>query len=303
MSKARKPPGRSVSLVNGYARRAAIDRNTRFLMTGGRAPHLWELPSGRLRFALPMTGMPDYYADWDIALTPDGKHAVASYSDSNLRVWDTASGEEVLRWNTGSLTSATGMDVTCDRVLIGCRWQKELSCYQLRTGQQLLRVKARTSATETVALSEDGRFALSGGGDKRVHLWDLGAGQRLAELPGHTGRVMAVRFGSGGETAVSASADRTVGVWDLKKGTRMMTLTGPSRIINCVAISADGRRVAAGDRDLKVHVWTLADGHHRVFDGHSDSVIAVAFTTSGKAVVSVDQRGQVWTWDLTAVEG
>jgi WD40 repeat protein len=299
MPTAPKPPGRVVALVNGYARRAVIDRRGRFVMTGGRLPHLWELPSGRLRHALPLTGMPSYYADWDIALTPDGKRALASYSDSNLRVWDTASGAEVLRWATRPLTSATGMDATNEWVLIGCRWLKVLQLYELRTGSELLLLKARTSATETVALSEDGRRALSGGGDKRVHLWDLDAGQRLAELSGHTGRVMAVRFAPGGKKAVSASADRTVSVWDLKTGTRLATLTGPTRIMDCLAVSPDGRRVAAGDRDGKVHVWTLADGRGRVLDGHEDTVIAVAFTTDGRAVVSVDQRGLVRTAGLT----
>jgi hypothetical protein len=162
MERARKPPSRVVSLADGYAYRAVIDRGTRLVMTGGPTPHLWELHSGRLRHALPLAGMPSYYAYWDIALTPDGKRALGSYSDDSLRVWDTASGEEVLRWDTG--TVATGMDVTRDRVLVGCRWQKVLMCYVLRTGRELIRMKARTSATEAVALSEDGRLGLSGGG-------------------------------------------------------------------------------------------------------------------------------------------
>jgi hypothetical protein len=40
-----------------------------------------------------------------------------------------------------------------------------------------------------------------------------------------------------------------------------------------------------------------------VLDSHSDTVIAVAFTPDGKALASVDQRGHVWIWDLTAPEG
>src|SRR5262249_46187807 len=153
-------------------------------------PQLWDVTLGRLRHALPLTGMPSYFADWDAALTPDGKLALASYSDYNLHLWDAESGEELQRWDTRMV--ATGLDAIGDRVLLGCRIYKALVCYELPTGRELFRAKTRTSATETVALSEDGLRALTGGGDKRVHLWDLGAGRRLAELSGHTGRVMAV---------------------------------------------------------------------------------------------------------------
>ena len=73
MSEPRKAPGREMSFAVGSTPRAVINCGARLLMTGGRIPHLWEFPSGRLRFALPLTGMPSYYADWDIALTADKK--------------------------------------------------------------------------------------------------------------------------------------------------------------------------------------------------------------------------------------
>src|SRR3954466_15893684 len=87
-------------LTNYYAYRTAFDRAANLLMASGAVPHLWDLTTGRMLRALPMRDFPGYYAAWDIALTPDGGRAVASFSnDHHVLVWDTASGKESLRWN------------------------------------------------------------------------------------------------------------------------------------------------------------------------------------------------------------
>jgi WD40 repeat protein len=283
-----------------YARETAVDRAGKLLLTGGLNPHLWDLSTGRLLRALPVTGFAGHYAAWAVALTPDGRRAIASYSDHSVRVWDTASGAEVLRWQAGGV--ATGMAVTGDRVLIGTRWLKLLILYDLATGAELWRAKTRTSGTEAVALSDDGRFGLSGGGDKKVRLWDLTAGRLVAEWAGHTGRVGCLRFGPGGTTAVSSGSDKTVRVWDLTAQTERTSFTGHARIVDCVAFAPDGRSVASGGRDLTVRVWDLTDAGGRCFRGHAANLTTLAYTPDSRTLVSVGCQ-DAWTWDLTAPPG
>jgi WD40 repeat protein len=284
--------------TNYYGYRTAIDRGAILLMASGTVPHLWDITTGRLLRALPITDFHDYYAAWDIALTPDGGRAVASFSSGhNVLVWDTASGEEMLRWNAKCV--ATGMAVTGDRALIGARISKLLLLHDLNTGAELFRVKTRTSATETVAISDDGRLGLSGGGDKRIRLWDLTAHRLVLELSGHTGPVQALDFGPGGKTAVSGASDKTVRVWDLDAGRELACFKGHTRIVDCVAFAPDGRSVASGARDLTVRVWNLADGGERCFRGHNDNLTTVAYKPDGQTLVSAGHR-DVWAWNLTA---
>jgi WD40 repeat protein len=285
--------------LNDYhASRTAFDRAVNLLMGSGHVPRIWDLGTGRLLRAFPITGFYDYYADWDIALTPDGGRAVASFSsDHHILVWDTASGEEVLRWKSGCV--ATGMAVTSDRALIGSSIRKLLALYDLTTGAELFRVKTRTSATETVAISNDGRLGLSGGGDTHVRLWDLAAGRLLLELSGHNGRVHALDFGPGGATAVSGGSDKTVRVWDLEAGRELACFKGHTRIVDCVAFAPDGRSVASGARDRTVRIWDLADGRERCFHGHNNNLTALAYKPEGQALVSAGHQ-DVWEWDLTA---
>ena len=48
-----------------------------------------------------------------------------------------------------------------------------------------------------VALSGDGRLAVSASADQTLKVWDLASGRELRTLAGHTDRVMAVAVTSG----------------------------------------------------------------------------------------------------------
>jgi WD40 repeat protein len=66
-----------------------------------------------------------------------------------------------------------------------------------------------------VAMSADGRVALSGSDDKTVRAWDLAGGSCLRTLTGHTDRVSSVALSADATVAVTGSDDQTVRVWVL----------------------------------------------------------------------------------------
>ena len=68
-----------------------------------------------------------------------------------------------------------------------------------------------------VAVSADGRTAVSGGSDGtvRVWVWDLAGTAAPRVLTGHGGPVWGVAVSADGRTAVSGGGDRTVRAWDL----------------------------------------------------------------------------------------
>ena len=69
-----------------------------------------------------------------------------------------------------------------------------------------------------MAVSADGRLALSGSADRTVKVWDLTSGQELRTLAGHAREVSSVAVSADGRLALSGSYDRTVKVWDLNSG-------------------------------------------------------------------------------------
>ncbi len=156
----------------------------------------------------------------------------------------------------------------------------------------------------TVALSPDGRRALSGSAseedaDGAVRLWDVATGKELRRLEGHTAGVMAVAFAPDGKRAASASDDHTVRLWDLATGKELKRLEGHSDHVNAVAFSPDGKRLISAGRDQTVRLWDAAAGTElKRFEGHTDSVRAVAYSPDGKYLLSGGFDGSVRLWDV-----
>ena len=124
-----------------------------------------------------------------------------------------------------------------------------------------------------VAVSADGRTAVSGGDDGTVRVWDLAGTAAPRVLTGHDGRVRAVAVSADGRTAVSGGADGTVRVWDLAGTAAPRVLTGHTGWVDAVAVSADGRTAVSGGGDGTVRVWDLAGtAAPRVLTGHTGPV-------------------------------
>ena len=96
-----------------------------------------------------------------------------------------------------------------------------------------------------MALTADGRHAVSGSWDNTLRVWDLETGQTIRTLEGHTGRVTSLALTADGRHAVSGSWDNTLRVWDLLSGECLASFTAEQKICSCAA-SPDGRRIVAG---------------------------------------------------------
>src|SRR4051812_21441417 len=90
--------------------------------------------------------------------------------------------------------------------------------WDLALGHCTALLEGHTGYVSSVAVTADGRAAVSGAWDKTVRVWDLALGHCTALLEGHTDEVRSVAVTADGRTAVSGSADHTVRVWDLALG-------------------------------------------------------------------------------------
>jgi WD40 repeat protein len=71
----------------------------------------------------------------------------------------------------------------------------------------------------SVAVTPDGKYVVSGSNDRTVRLWDRATGQEVRRFTGHEGRIISVAVTPDGRYVVSGSTDETHRVWyiaDLK---------------------------------------------------------------------------------------
>jgi WD40 repeat protein len=156
--------------------------------------------------------------------------------------------------------------------------------------------------TNGIAFSPDGRRLATTDATESVQVWDMEKGQALLSLRGHKGYVKIVTFSPDGGLLATCSVDGTVRLWDATNGQKVRTLRHSSRV-QCLAYSPDNRLLASGDADQKVKVWEAATGEEVLslprdtdLPGHTNYVIAVAFSSDGRRLASASWH-EVIVWD------
>jgi WD40 repeat protein len=170
----------------------------------------------------------------------------------------------------------------------------------LRESSALLRTLAgHTGGVNGVALSDDGRVAVSASEDGTLKVWDVESGAELRTLAGHTAAVRGVALSEDGRMAVSASADKTLKVWDVKSGAELRTLAGHRGAVNGAALSGDGRLAVSASDDKTLKVWDVVSGKKlRTLRGHKYEVTCTAISRDGRVAVSASEDATLKVWDV-----
>jgi cytochrome c len=148
-----------------------------------------------------------------------------------------------------------------------------------------------------VAVSADGRLALTGSFDQSAILWDLATGSAMKVLRFHQGAVNAaaavngVGFATGGE-------DGRIALWRGDAAEPARVIDGHKGPVAALAVSSDGSHIASASWDETLRVTSLADGGVRVLEGHKGPVNGVAFAPGGVVVsAGYDATLRIWPVD------
>ena len=183
---------------------------------------LWDADSGKRTQKL------DGPTDWQLCLafSRDGALLAAGGYEGRLRVWEVATGKNVLDV-PAQPAAAPGT------------------------------VAESASVIHSVVFSPDGKEVAAGCADARVHLFSVAGGKLLRSLAGHTSSVSALAYHPAGAVLISGSKDGTIRLWNAANGQLLKSLEGHTAWVQGVAVLEQGTRLASVGADRTVRLWDL----------------------------------------------
>jgi WD40 repeat protein len=314
----RRAGGRLRFTVAGHTRPVktlAFSRNGRLLVTGGQDEKvvLWDAATGREVRALPAR----YGPVEEVVFSPDGGRLAvlhsgvtfgggfASVMPAEVRVWEVASGRELLALQTHSANvSALAFSPDGERLFCG---GDALTVCDAHSGQLLLRVKLDRTIV-SLSFNRDGSLLAGARMDGGIWLFDARPTSELATPRAEPGWVNCVRFSGDGRRLVVGGNDCRVRLFDAADGRQLLAVRTENLYYPLsAAADATASRIAAGTtifaangqpQPAQVKVWDGSDGRELLtLGGHSGRLLGLAFGADGSRLATGGDDGLVKLWD------
>ena len=247
----------------------------------------------------------DYYFSYpwhpavdSVAFSPDGQHIVTGGGEQVARVWEVASGRELLTLSGhhGEILSVA-FSPDGQRIVTGSE-DHTAKVWEAASGRELLTIKGHILGILSVAFSPDGQRIITGSQDHTAKVWEAASGRKLLALKGHDAGIMSAVFSPDGQRIVTGSADNTAKVWEAASGRELLTIKGHGDGITFVAFSPDSQRIVTGSRDLTPQVWDVVTGRELLaFKELAGAVRSLAFSPDGRRIVTGCQDKTARVWD------
>ena len=149
-------------------------------------------------------------------------------------------------------------------------------------------LKAHTNFVWDVAVTPDGRRALSASNDKTVKMWDLATGNLLATFSEHTSFVCSISIAPDGSRLAAGALDGSIKVWNIHSGDVVAHLHHGSYDAKVAWSPIDDYALTSGRDDGVLRVWNVRDlSCVRGIPCHRDPILKVVYLADGLRVVSV----------------
>jgi len=241
--------------------------------------NFWDLTSGKL---LGHTEHKDYpmrkdYLIRSVAYSPTDNKAISGGDDSDILLWDLEKMKVLKRF----VGHSSGIRRDClvwsrdGKTFLSGSWDGSIRLWNIQTSKEMAHLQAGYGRVMSLALSPDGKFALSSylnGPNQPVIFWDLENQREINRfgIPGNPRdtnqwlHVAYVAFSPDGKTALFGVVFGTVIWWDLNEWRQIAMNRLHEDELIFVAYSTDGKSsISVGwdttdvRRNVKVKFWKL----------------------------------------------
>jgi WD40 repeat protein/Flp pilus assembly protein TadD len=232
----------------------ALSPNRRMLATAGGTLRLWDTTGEPLSPPFQHPG-----GAWRIAFSADGARLHAwSKGEGGVRVWDTATGTEVLPSPFRLADKVINVLLTPDgrHVIVG---SLDAVSIWSADGSRGGRLVTQPDAPWGMDLSPDGRL-LAAADAQSLGLWSVAEYRPLWAKRPAVSEAWFVRFNSSGTRIVTGTSGGSLQVWDVASGRRVGTAMQHFGTVLDAEFSPDGRWLAVASGDGTARIWDAASG-------------------------------------------
>jgi WD40 repeat protein len=261
------------------------------------------------------------HTEWvlSVAITPDGKSVVSGSRDGTAKIWELATGQcrytlECQHSPRGYRNFVHAVAVTPDgtRVLTGDD-AHNLMIWDMQTGKHLQTLKGHTDSISSIAVTHDGRKAISSSkpydGPGEVKIWNISKEERSGVQTAHDDRIGIIRLAPSISRVVTGSFsnsawERVVKVWSADTGEFLFRLDNQD-LIDTIVMPPNRHMVVTLSGSHTVRVWDMLSGEClQSLRGKTDDFDKVVVMPNGRRVITMGTfiQSPIKIWDIITGE-
>lgn len=235
-------------------------------------------------------------AQFNFALSFDGKYVLGKSKDRDLALWEAKTGLCIGKFKQ-SITTNLILITEDNRFAIGAGGKNgTVTIWNVSDGNIHKRIAARQGDITAIASSSDSTVvATSGRHDNSVRFWSVQTGELLATGLPHSNHIHDMKFSRDGTKLITSSLESKIKVWNIANQSLLYEI-GQEDNTSGIAISPDGHHFCIIAYD-KVSVRSLLDGNEIASLGSVQDEIknTIAFSNFGDIIVAGSTTGS-YSW-------
>lgn len=267
---------------------------------------IWDLRSGKNEHTF--TGHKgSVYA---LAITPDGNRIISGSSDHTIRFWNlktkdlnrTLKNEDCeVRKFVVAPDGSRAVSISGNFLDFMEAPDCTIRVWNLENGMIEHTLEGHKKSVYSVAITPDGKAAVSASGDHTIKIWDLESGELIRTITGHEGEIRTVAITPNGMHVISGSDDRTLRVWNLETGLLEYTINGGDADIQAMVMIPDGKHVITTSGEQTLKVWDLENRHVLATFTGEGALSACTIAPDGLNIIAGEGSGRIHFLTLQGV--